>query len=67
MIKAEWLDWKSNPVTIAFHEACLERIEEGKDILFSSAGLDSNKDNFMRGFIQAYREMLDFRVEDYEE
>lgn len=64
MTKEDWNDWKRHPVTEAFYDACLERIAEGKDILSTSAGVDSSQDNFMRGFIAAYREMLEFHVED---
>ena len=60
----EWHDWKSNPVTKAFYEACDFRIEDAKDVLSSSAGIDSSSDSFYRGFIHAYREMLDFKVEE---
>ncbi len=60
----EWLDWKQNPITKAFYEACVDRILEAKEILGYSAGLDSNQDNFYRGFVQAYMEMLEFRVEE---
>jgi len=62
--KSEWLDWKSNPVTRAFYAACKERVEDSKDILATSAGMDSDNDNFMRGFISAYNEMNEFRIED---
>lgn len=66
MTKEEWVDWKQHPVTKAYFEACEERVVESKELLSTSAGLDSNQDNFMRGFIHAYREMMDFRVEDIE-
>lgn len=56
--------WKTEPVTEAYFSACIERIEEAKDILSVEAGINPDKDNYFRGFIQAYREMLDFRVED---
>jgi hypothetical protein len=59
----DWLDWRQQPVTQAFYEACIERIAESKEVLSISAGLDSTQDNFYRGFIQAYMEMLDFKVE----
>ena len=65
--KSEWIDWKANPVTKAFFEATQNRIEETKDVLSYSAGLDPITDNFNRGFIQAYREMQDFRIEDLDE
>ena len=64
--KEEWLDWKTNTVTRAFFTACNERVEDSKDILATSAGMDSDNDNFMRGFIAAYIEMQDFKVEGIE-
>ncbi len=65
--KQEWADWKINPVTKAFFQAANIRIEDAKDILAQSAGLDSISDNFYRGFIQAYIEMFDFRIDDLDE
>jgi len=65
--KQEWADWKINPVTKAFFQAANIRIEDAKDILAQSAGLDSTADNFYRGFIQAYIEMFDFRIDDLDE
>lgn len=62
--KEEWVDWKNDPVTEAFMETVNERIEDAKEILANSAGIDNANDNFMRGFIKAFNEMLDFRVED---
>lgn len=56
--------WKSEPVTEAFLEACQERIEEAKEILSVEAGMNPEQDNFYRGFIRAYREMLEFRFEE---
>jgi len=62
--KSEWTDWKADTVTRAFYAAAEERVEDAKEILAASAGQDSDQDNFMRGFISAYREMTDFRIED---
>lgn len=64
--KQDFQDWKLNDVTRAFYHACNQRIEDCKDILAGSAGLDSDTDNFYRGFIAAYTELQDFRV-DFEE
>lgn len=64
--KKDFDNWKSDPVTKAFFDAAQERITDSKDILAKSAGLDQISDNFMRGFIQAYVEMLEFSV-DFEE
>jgi len=63
---SDFLDWKSNPVTKAFFEACNQRIEDAKDNLAISAGIDSTQDNLLRGFVLAYREMQEFRIDDLE-
>lgn len=65
--KSEWMDWKSNLVTRAFYAACEQRVEDAKDILVGRAGLEPDNDNYMRGFIAAYVEMSDFRIEDVED
>jgi len=65
--KSEWNDWKQDNITRAFFQATMERIEDTKEILSTSAGLDQMSDNFYRGFLAAYREMLDFKVDDIDE
>jgi hypothetical protein len=65
--KSEWIDWKSNPVTQAFYQACAIRTEDAKAILGNTAGIDPIQDNYMRGFIAAYFEMEDFKIEDLED
>jgi hypothetical protein len=65
--KEDWNAWRLNPVTKLFYEACQIRIEDAKDILAVSAGIDPVEDNKLRGFILAYTEMQDFRVDDLEE
>ena len=64
--QSEFNDWKANPVTRAFFLAAMERAEEAKNYLATTAGLNSADDNYYRGFIQAYREVPEFRVEDLE-
>jgi hypothetical protein len=63
---SDFIEWKSNPVTKAFFEACDIRIEDAKDQLAISAGIDATQDNLLRGIIYAYREMQDFRIDDIE-
>lgn len=65
--KADFVDWRSNPVTKAFLGVCLDRAREAKDVLAVTAGLDSGQDSFYRGFIHAYQEMFEFRVDDVDE
>jgi len=62
--KSEWQDWKQNNVTRSFLAAVDMRVEDAKDILSVSAGQEPDQDNYFRGFIAAYREMLEFRVDD---
>ena len=65
--KTEWTDWKTNLVTRAFYAACSQRVEDAKEILGGTAGIEPEQDNYLRGFIAAYKEMNDFRIEDIEE
>ena len=65
--RSDFERWRGDPVTKAFYLAARERIEDAKDILSVQAGLDKDQDNLLRGLIQAYREMQDFRIEDIEE
>lgn len=61
--EAEFQDWKANLVTKAFFEAAQERVADTKEVLAASAGVNPDQDNFLRGFIAAYREMNQFTVE----
>lgn len=65
-LKSEFMDWKSNHMTKAFFEAAKVRERDAVEILATHAGLSPIEDNFYRGFIQAYREMFDFDVEEAE-
>lgn len=63
---SDFLNWKSDPVTKAFFQAAQERVEECKDVLSTSAGNDTLHDRFLVGMIHAYRELQEFRVEDFD-
>lgn len=65
--QSDFDNWRSDPVTKAFYIAISERIEDAKEVLATQAGLDLNEDNFLRGFIRAYRETLMFRIDDLQE
>ena len=64
MNSSDFTNWLQDPVTQAFYEAMSVRIEDAKEILAASAGIDPINDNFNRSFIAAYNEALNFRVED---
>ena len=65
--KTEWSDWKQDNITRAFFSAADQRIEDAKDILSVTAGMDVEENNWYRGFIAAYREMQEFRVDDLQD
>jgi len=64
--QSDFENWKGDFVTKAFFQAAQERIEDAKDVLSVQAGIDPNQDNYIRGLIQAYREVQDFRIADLE-
>jgi glucose-6-phosphate dehydrogenase assembly protein OpcA len=65
--KEEWTEWKQNNVTRAFFEAARQRVEDCKEILVQSAGLEPGQDRFYVGFAAAYNEMPSFHIEDLDE
>lgn len=65
--RSDFENWKADPVTKAFFLAAKERIEDAKEVLSVSAGLNATEDNLLRGLIAAYREMQDFRIDDIQE
>ncbi len=65
--RSDFENWKLDSVTKAFFQAAQERIEDAKDVLSVQAGLDTTHDNYIRGMIQAYRELQDFRIDDLQE
>jgi hypothetical protein len=50
---SDFQNWKADPVTRAFFQACQERIEDAKNTLSVSAGNDSGYDRQVVGVIQA--------------
>jgi hypothetical protein len=65
--QSDFIEWRSNPTTKAFHAAVIDYIEQVKDSLSVSAGLDANEDNYKRGAIAAMRDVLQFRIDDLQE
>lgn len=65
--KTEFEEWQNHFITKAYYSAVLERIEELKEVLATSAGVDAAQDNLVRGMIRAFREVVQFSVEQDEE
>jgi len=64
---SDFSNWRQDPVTKAFYLAMVERIEEAKEVLSNQAGFNAVEDSYYRGFIRAYREALEFRIDDLTE
>lgn len=64
---SDFQQWRENNVTRAFFNAAQHRIYDAVYSLSVSAGQDAIQDNFTRGFIAAYRELENFRIDDLEE
>ncbi len=65
--KTEFEEWQHHFITKAYYSAVLERIEELKEVLAASAGVDAAQDNLVRGMIRAFREVVQFSVDQEEE
>jgi len=57
--KADFIDWKSNPVTKEVFASLYERIRNLQEHLGESAGLDARQDAMKVGAIQACRDFLE--------
>ena len=62
--REEFLQWKDSPVTKAVMATVEYRIEEAKEILAASAGVEPDADRMCVGMIRAFREVLDISFED---
>ena len=65
--RSDFDNWSQDPVTRAFKLAIGEQIQQSKEILSNTAGLNSGEDNFLRGYIRALFDVLEFRVDDLQE
>ena len=64
--KDDFLDWKKNPVTIAFFSSIIEKINLGATELSYSAGSNPTEERFKCGMIAAYRAILDVEIDELE-
>lgn len=54
----QWVEWKSHPVTLALKEAINQRILEATDQIVSGPSNDRDFDQFMKGMVRAFNEVL---------
>ena len=66
MNKADFIDWKSSPVTQVIFSQLEQRIRSLQEILGNSAGLDPLQDREFVGAIKAYYDMLNPEWEEEE-
>jgi hypothetical protein len=62
--REKFQEWERSPVTLAVKAAILERIEAAKEELVSNAFGSTDFDQFTRGMIKAFREVLDVQLDD---
>lgn len=65
--QSDFDSWKQDNVTRAFLSAIAEQVEATVELLSVKAGLDTNEDNFHRGYIQGLRDILATRLDDLQE
>ena len=65
--QSDFTNWISDPVTKAYKIAVAESIGRVKEVLATSAGIDSVEDNFRRGYVTALQDCLEFRIDDLQE
>jgi len=62
--KADFMDWKSHPITKQVFEGLREQEHTVMETLAVSAGTDSLQDRFHAGYIAALRDLYLIRLED---
>ena len=62
----QWQEWRRNSVTTAVMELIKERIEEAKDQLVGPSN-DRDFDQYVKGMIKGYNELLDVQLDIFTE
>lgn len=65
-LKAEFVDWKSHPITKRVFDGLREQENLMKEMLVESAGIDPSEDRYRAGYIAALRDVYLVRLEDEE-
>ena len=65
--RSDFDNWIADSVTKAYKIALAEGISQIKEVLATSAGLDTNEDNFRRGYITGLSDALNFSITDLED
>jgi hypothetical protein len=61
--KSEFIDWKHNLVTQSIFANLQSRVDEMKEYLAASAGVDARQDAIYVGYILAVKDMLNIEFE----
>lgn len=64
MTREEFADWKKHPVTKQVFEGLRERERDKAEELIQSAGIDSQQDRYLSGYIAALRDFYLIEAED---
>ena len=66
LLRSDFLDWRTNPVTEAVFKSIQERMERLTQLLSNQAGLDPSEDRRLTGMIAAYRTLLEIEFEEFD-
>ena len=66
MTKQDFTDWKRHPMTISLFTSIHNRIQEGREELGHTAGLDPQSDRLKVGMLKAYEEIVEIDFEEIE-
>ena len=64
MTKEDFADWQRHPITEAVFTALHNRIQEGLEILGTTAGQDPIKDSHTTGLLRGLRELTEMSWEE---
>ena len=65
--REQFLEWESHPVTAAVKQVVKERIEQATSLVVNGPSNSQEFDQFMKGMIRAFNEVLDVQLEEISE
>ena len=58
----QWQEWKNSDITQAVMDQIRDRVEEAKDLLIGASN-ERDFDQYIKGMIRAFNEVLDVRLD----
>lgn len=64
MTQQDFVDWQRHPMTMSLFTSLHNMIQDGREELGRTAGLDSLSDRFKVGMLKAYEDVLELTFEE---